>query len=283
MLLVADSGSSKTDWKLLLPNGDTQSFQTAGINPIFSNEKEIFRILSYLNQFAPFASKIKEIFFFGAGCNSPDRREFVSNALTSKFVNGFVSVETDLTGAAYATCGSSAGLNCIIGTESNISFFDGNNISEINSGLGYILGDDASGTYFGKKLITDFLYHKMPEKLAVVFQKTYQISKETVIKNIYQKPLANYYLASFALFMGALEDDPYIQNILTNSLTDYVLNNITNYQKYKQFKTHFVGSIAYNFKKTLLKVCEQYEVNVGHILEKPIDALFDFIKQREEY
>ncbi|TAH00886.1 MAG: N-acetylglucosamine kinase [Sphingobacteriales bacterium] len=283
MLLVADSGSSKTDWKLLLPIGDTQSFETAGINPIFSTEKEIFRILSHQNKFAPFASKIKEIFFFGAGCNSPDRREFVSNALTSKFVNAFVSVETDLTGAAYATCGNLPGLNCIIGTESNISFFDGNEVKEINSGLGYILGDEASGTYFGKKLITDFLYKKMPINLAAAFQKIYQINKETIIKNIYQKPLANYYLASFAMFMSAFEDDPYIQDILTNSFTDYVLNNIVIYPNFKQYKTHFVGSIAFNFKNSLLKVCEQYEVNVGYILEKPINQLFDFIKNREEF
>lgn len=283
MLLVADSGSSKTDWKLLFPNGVTQSFQTAGINPIFSTEKEIFRVLSYQNQFTPFASKVKEIFFFGAGCNSPDRREFVSNALTSKFVNAFISVETDLTGAAYATCGNTAGLNCILGTESNISFFDGNYVSELNPGLGYILGDEASGTYFGKKLITDYLYHKMPDNLCTVFQKTYQISKDAVIQNIYQKPLANYYLASFAMFMSAFEDDSYIKNMLTKSFQDYVVNNIVSYPNFKEYKTHFVGSIAFNFKTTLLKVCEEYEVKVGEILEKPIDALFDFIRTREKY
>ena len=283
MLLVANCESSKTNWKLLLPSGNTQSFETVGINPIFSTEKEIFRILSYQNQFAPFASKIKELFFFGAGCNSPDRREFVSNALSSKFVNAFVSVETDLTGAAYATCGSMPGLNCIIDTESNISFFDGNEVTEINAGLGYILGDEASGTYFGKKLITDFLYNKMPINLASVFQKTYQINKEIVIKNIYQKPLANYYLASFIIFMGEFKDDPYIQNILTNSFTDFVLNNIVSYQKYKQYKTHFVGSIAFNFKNTLLSVCKSYDVNVGRVIYKPIDALFEFIKHREKF
>lgn len=283
MLLVADSGSSKTDWILLLPNGDIKSFQTGGINPIFSNEKEIFRILSFQNQFAPFSAQVKEVYFFGAGCNSPDRREFVSNALNSKFINAFISVETDLAGAAYATCGKTAGLNCIIGTESNISFFDGTQITEINSGLGYVLGDEASGTYFGKKLITDFLYQKMPPNLSAIFQKKYNLSKETITKSIYQKPLPNYHLASFALFMSDFEDNPYIKNILVNGFTDYVLNNISNYPNYKQYPTHFVGSIAYNFKETLLQVCKQNEVNVGCFLEKPIEALANFIKVREEY
>lgn len=283
MLLVADSGSSKTDWKLLLPNGSTQNFQTVGINPIFSTEKDIFRILSHQNQFSLYTSQIKEVFFFGAGCNSPDRREFVSNALSSKFVNAFISVETDLAGAAYATCGKIPGLNCIIGTESNLSFFDGTDVNEINTGLGYILGDEGSGTYFGKKLITDFLYQKMPQNLATLFQKAYKINKETIIKNIYQKPLPNYYLASFSLFMSAFEDNLYIQNILLNGFDKYVLNNIVNYQKYKQYPTHFVGSIAFNFKDMLLQVCKNHEVNVGRILEKPIEALFEFIKMREAY
>lgn len=282
MLLIADSGSSKTDWKLLLPNGDTEKFQTAGINPIFSTEKEIFRILSYQNQFGKFSALVKEIYFFGAGCNHPDRREFVSNALSSKFPNAFCSIETDLTGAAYATCGKEAGLNCIIGTESNISFFDGNEITEINNGLGYILEDEGSGSYFGKKLITDYLYGKMPADLADKFYKKYKLNKETVIENIYQKPLPNFHLASYALFMSPYQDMDYIKTILTNGFNEYVVNNIASYPDFKIVNTNFVGSIAYHFQDALLEVCSIYGVKVGKILEKPIEALFDFIKDREK-
>lgn len=282
MLLIADSGSSKTDWKLLLPNGDSQTFQTAGINPIFSSEKEIFRILSYQNQFGPFSAQVREIYFFGAGCNHPDRREFVSNALTSKFPNAFCSVETDLTGAAYATCGKEVGLNCIIGTESNISFFDGKDITEINNGLGYILEDEGSGSYFGKKLITDFLYGKMPSDLADKFYKKYRLDKESVIENIYRKPLPNFHLAKYALFMSPYQDMDYIKAILLKGFDEYVANNIATYPAFKTVNTHFVGSIAHHFKVALLEVCDKYEVKVGSILEKPIEALTKFIKEREE-
>jgi N-acetylglucosamine kinase-like BadF-type ATPase len=282
MLLVADSGSSKTDWKLLLPNGDTQNFQTAGINPIFSSEKEIFRILSYQNQFGSFSAQVREIYFFGAGCNHPDRREFVSNALSSKFPNAFCSVESDLSGAAYATCGKETGLNCIIGTESNISFFDGNEITEINNGLGYILEDEGSGSYFGKKLITDFLYGKMPSDLADKFYAEYKINKETVIESVYKKPLPNFHLASYALFMSPYQDMDYIKTILLKGFDDYVANNIVTYPAFKTVNTHFVGSIAHHYQEALLEVCNKYEVKVGKILEKPIEALFEFIKDREE-
>lgn len=283
MLLVADSGSSKTDWKLLLPTGGTQSFQTAGINPFFSSEKEISRILSHQNQFAPFNSQIKEIYFFGAGCNNPDRREFVSNAISSKFANAFVSVETDLTGAAYATCGKTPGLNCVMGTESNLSFFDGTEIAEFNPSLGHVLGDEGSGTYFGIKLITDFLYDKMPSDLATLFYKQYKINKEIIIKSIYQKPLPNSYLATYALFMSPHQENLYIRKILLNGFDEYILNNIVSYPKFKQYPTHFVGSIAYSFKEILFEVCKKYEINVGRVLQKPIDALFEFIKDRESY
>ncbi|TAE37568.1 MAG: N-acetylglucosamine kinase [Sphingobacteriales bacterium] len=283
MLLVADSGSSKTDWEIMLPDGSSQNIETAGINPIFSTEKEIFRILSFNQPFAPFASQVHEIYFFGAGCNTPDRRELVSNALSAKFPHAFINVETDLIGAAYATCGHNEGLNCVIGTESNISYFDGTKITEINSGLGYILDDEGSGTYFGKKLLTDFLYGKMPPELASLFYQKYKINKETTIKNIYQKPLPNYHLASYALFMAYHKNHPYITNMLSNGFEEYVLNNIVPYPNYKTLSTHFVGSIAHNFKDALLLICIKHEVKIGRILEKPISALYNFIKLRERF
>ncbi|TAF43383.1 MAG: N-acetylglucosamine kinase [Sphingobacteriales bacterium] len=283
MLLVADSGSSKTDWEMMLPNGDTLNIQTAGINPIFSTEKDIHRVLSFNHQFVTFASSVKEVYFFGAGCNTPDRRELVCNVLSSKFTNAYIHVDTDLVGAAYATCGHNEGLNCVIGTESNISYFDGQKITDMNSGLGYILDDEASGTHFGKKLITDYLYGNMPTELASLFYKEYKINKEIIIKNIYQKPLPNIYLANYALFMALHCNHPYIKNVLLLGFEAYIVNNILPYPNYKAINTHFVGSIAYNFKEALGVMCNKYEVKVDCILEKPISALYNFIKQREGF
>ncbi|MBU0697154.1 MAG: N-acetylglucosamine kinase [Bacteroidetes bacterium] len=283
MLLVADGGSSKTDWILQLPDKSLERFHTSGLNPFFLSEKDIFRNLLQFKSFNDIADKVNEIHFFGAGCSSPDRRELVSNALTSRFKNAFISVENDLLGCALATCKKKPGFSCILGTESNISFFDGNNVLSNKHGLGYILGEEGSGTYFGKTLITDFLYQRAPEEIIDLFKKEFQLSKEIVIKNIYQKPMPNFYLASFAQFMSQHQEHPYIHQILKKGFHDFIKTHILSYPNYKDFYCHFVGSIGYHFKSILEETCSHYEVSVGKVLEKPIEELFQFIRIREGF
>src|SRR5258708_25233378 len=201
MILVADSGSSKTDWLLTLPNQEVQQFRTSGLNPYFLTEKEIVKIIQeQVPEMVAFAAEIKEIYFFGAGCSSPDRHEIVSNALSYLFTKPYISVDSDLLGCAYATCGHEKGLCCVLGTGSNISFFDGEDIHSGKHGLGYVLGDEGSGTWFGKALITDFLYGNMPTDIHALFDQSYTLNKEIVINHVYQQQEANSYLASFAKF-----------------------------------------------------------------------------------
>jgi glucosamine kinase len=283
MLLVADGGSSKTDWILQRLDKSTEKHHTNGLNPFFSNEKDILRNINIYKPFHLIADQVKEVHFFGAGCSSPDRREIVSNALSQKFKNAFISVESDLLGSALATCKNKPGFSCILGTESNISFFDGQEIYPSKHGLGYLLEEEGSGTYFGKKLITDFLYQRAPEDIREAFFEMYQLNKETVIKHIYQKPMPNFYLASFAQFMGQHQEHPYIKNLLSIGFTEFIKTHIQTYQNYKEYYCHFVGSIAYHFKNQLQEVCHHHQINVGEILEKPIDELFSFIKIREGY
>jgi glucosamine kinase len=166
MILVADSGSSKTDWLLSVPGQQTKAFKSAGLNPYFLTEKEITKILQdQVPDMIAFASDITEIYFFGAGCSSPDRHEIVSNAYQLFFLNAYISVDSDLLASAYATCGHEKGFCCVLGTGSNISFFDGEDIHDGQHGLGYVLGDEGSGTWFGKALITDYLYGNMPDDI----------------------------------------------------------------------------------------------------------------------
>src|ERR1700761_3879806 len=189
MILVADSGSSKTDWLLNLPKQEAKQFRTPGLNPYFLTEKEIVKILQdKAADMLAYSTKITEIYFFGAGCSSPDRHEIVTNALSLLFPKAYISVDSDLLGSAYATCGHEKGLCCVLGTGSNISFFDGEEIHSGQHGLGYILGDEGSGTWFGKLLITDFLYDNMPADISDLFFKNYALDKETVIGNVYLKP-----------------------------------------------------------------------------------------------
>ncbi len=283
MLLVADGGSSKTDWILQLPDKSLEKHHTGGLNPFFLSEKEISRNLSHYKPFNNLADKVTEIHFFGAGCSSPDRRELVSNALSYKFKNAFISVESDLLGSALASCKNKPGFSCILGTESNISFFDGKEIHPSNHGLGYILGEEGSGTYFGKILLTDFLYQRAPKDILEHFDKAYKVNKELVIKNMYQKPMPNYYLASFAHFMSAHQEHPYMQSLLKNGIHEFVKTHICTYPNYKEFYCNFVGSIAFHFKDELKKACHPYGINVGEILEKPIDELFEWIRKNEGY
>ncbi len=283
MLLVADGGSSKTDWILQNSSKLIEKHHTGGLNPFFSSEKDIIRNINHYKPFSLIADEISEIHFFGAGCTNPDRREIVSNALSSKFKNAFISVESDLLGSALATCENKPGFSCLLGTESNISFFDGNDIHLSKHGLGYLLGEEGSGTYFGKILITDFLYKRAPEDILNLFYETYQLNKETVIKNVYQKSTPNFYLASFAQFMGVHKDHPYIQNILKIGFNEFIKTHIHIYPNYKEYYCHFVGSIAFHFKEVLQEVCAIHQINIGKIIEKPIDDLFHFIKKREEY
>lgn len=255
--------------------------KTKGINPFFTKEKEIIKIVQTLNKIIKFAPEIREIHFFGSGCTHPDRRELVSNALSQIFTNAFIAVETDLIGSAYATCGDRPGYTAVLGTGSNVTFFDGEQVLPTKQGLGFILGDQGSGVWFGKKLITSFLYDTMPEELAAAFKESYQVSKELVIKHVYHKGSPNTYIASFAPFMHTHQQHPYINALLHNGFEEFMATHLLLYPDYQQHVCHFVGGIAYHFQKQLIGVCEQYAVNIGKIIKEPIEELYEFVIERE--
>ena len=283
MILVADSGSSKTDWLLSQPGKEPTEFRSPGLNPYFLTEKEIVKVLQdKATDLIAHGNDVTEIYFFGAGCSGPDRHEIVSNALSTLFPKAYISVDSDLLGSAYATCGHEKGLCCVLGTGSNISFFDGEETHSGKHGLGFVLGDEGSGTWFGKALITDFLYGKMPDDIYKQFDKTYALTKEIVISNVYQKPRANTYLASFARFLNVIRSTEYGQAMLKEGLTEFIETNIKSYPQYHRYKYNFVGSIAYVFADELKTLCAEHNVKVGKIIRQPIHDLLDFILTKEE-
>ena len=282
MILVADSGSSKTDWLLNLPKQEAKQFRTPGLNPYFLTEKEIVKILQdKAADMLAYSTKITEIYFFGAGCSSPDRHEIVTNALSLLFPKAYISVDSDLLGSAYATCGHEKGLCCVLGTGSNISFFDGEEIHSGQHGLGFILGDEGSGTWFGKALITDFLYGNMPADVCTLFDQTYGLNKEIVINSVYLKPGANSYLASFAKFLSEIRGTAYGQSLLNKGLSTFIESNVKSYPQYHKYKCNFVGSIAYIFTDELKAVCTANGIQLGKIIRQPIHDLMEFILSRE--
>jgi len=281
MIIIADSGSSKTDWVLASDKQKPVKFSTVGLNPYFLSEKEIVKIIQeqapiMVNHFP----LIEEIYFFGAGCSSPDKREVVSNALSQLFPRSFVSVDSDLLGSAYATCGSHKGLVCVLGTGSNISFFNGEDVATGKHGLGYILGDEGSGTWFGKALIKGFMHGTMPADVHSRFEETFHLTKDDIINNVYMKRGANSYLASFAKFLSDIKDTDYGDALVRQGLQEFIDTNIKSYDDYQEYTCHFVGSIAWFFADQLKELCTKNKISAGKIMRHPIDGLVDFILSR---
>lgn len=281
MILVADSGSSSSDWMLNVPDSKPLKFKTKGLNPFFVNEKEIERVMKEVPEIIPYVEEIREVYFFGAGCVTPDRREIVSNALTVFFPHAFISVESDVLGCAHAACDNKEGLVATLGTGSDIGYYDGSEVTLGRQGLGYVLGDEGSGAWFGKQLITSYLYDRMPKDLSKKFAEKYRITKDIVIKNVYQRDRPNAYLASFAIFMSENRQHSFIDKLLTNGFDEFVRTNIMTYPNFWDCECNFVGSIAYHFDLHLAKVCDLHGVKVGKILKSPMDELFQYIVRRE--
>lgn len=280
MILVADSGSSKTDWMGYSPDEPIR-FHTQGINPYFLNAQDISKLFTKKKDLGFNPDDVKEIYFFGAGCSSPDKHEVVSNGLSLFFTKAFISVEHDLLGSAYATCGEKEGLTCILGTGSNISYYDGNTVHKSKHGLGYVLGDEGSGTHFGKRLITSYLYGTMPKELAVEFAEEFKIDKETVFSNVYQSASPNTYLASISKFMTRHTGHPFISKLIHEVFEEFVQTNIKDYVNYKMVECHFVGSIAHYYQDILREVCKVHGIKIGIILQKPIEGIYNYILKRE--
>lgn len=280
MILVADSGSSKTDW-LGYNAGETISFSTQGINPYFLNAQDILKIISKVTMLEEIAKDVKEIYFYGSGCSSPDKHEVISNGLSLYFTNAYISVENDLIGSAYATCGDQKGLVCILGTGSNVSYFDGTSTFDSNYGLGYILGDEGSGSYFGRKMITSYLYKQMPEDLRVLFAKQFDADRETVITNVYQRPFPNTYLAGFSRFMYAHKDHPFIYQVLVDGFQEFIDINIKDFKDYQTLDCHFVGSISHYYQDILRETGKKNGLHIGNILQKPIEGIYKYILKKE--
>lgn len=277
MILVADSGSSKADWTITVSENERVEFSTKGLNPFFVNEKEICKLLSGYDEVQKYNSKIREVHFFGAGCSSPDKREIVSNGLSKVFSKAFINVEDDVLGAVYATCGTKKGFTCVLGTGSNIAFFDGEQAHYGKHGIGFVLGDEGSGTYFGKKIITAYLYGLMPPDLKKAFEAIYEIDKESIIANVYQKPSPNIYLASFSRFMYKHRDNALIQSILFQGFEEFAGIHILRQSNYQAYPCHFVGSISYFFQDILTEVCKKYKIKLGKVIASPINALTEYI------
>ena len=273
MILVADSGSTKADW-IAGANGAVQAtFHTKGFNPFFHNREFIIRELQSAAGFSEIRSQVKEVYFFGAGCSSVERNEIIAAALREFFIEANVIVEHDMLGTALAVCDGKPGVACILGTGSNICYFNGTSISETRHGLGYIIGDEGSGSYYGKKILAWYLYRILPADLHESFQSRYNLDKESIIKSVYKDPDPNVFLASFASFLSDHMHHSFIQQLVTKGTTEFFDTNVLSYQESSSVPVHFVGSIAWFFRDVISIVAAEKNITVGKIIQKPVTGL----------
>ena len=270
--LIADSGATKCEW-CLIANGKKKKLLTTGISPYFLNEEQIYLLLQ--KQLVPKLKDavINEVHFYGTGLSNQNNVELLKTVLKKTFKKAKISVETDLMAAARALCGREKGIACILGTGSNSCFYNGRKMIKNSPGIGYILGDEGSGAYLGKKVIQHYLYQTFDEELMTSFEKRFLTSPIEILENVYKKPLANRYLASFAIFLPENIGHYMIENIIEDGLNEFFFTHI---YKYKESWTHpinFIGSIAYGFKDILQELCNGYELELGKVMKAPIKGL----------
>ena len=277
MLLVADSGSTKADWILVDDNRkEISRFSTMGFNPFFHDSQIVEGALSDNDEARKIADVPERVYFYGAGCSSPVRAQKIAEGLEAFFSNSEVLVNHDLVAAAYATSGGEECIPCILGTGSNSCYFDGEFVIDDIPALGYILGDEGSGSYYGKKLLTSFLYKRLPKRIESELRERYKLTKESIFENIYMKPNANVYLASFAKFLSDNRDDLYVEELIGEGMLEFLAIHVCRFENYRQVPVHFVGSIAFFFEDILRSVAKRRFIEVGSILKQPVYNLVDY-------
>ena len=273
--LIADSGSSKAEWCLV--NGKSKkTFLTQGLSPYFLSAEQIEYIIE--QELLPKLKGVNpdEVYFYGTGCSNPDNVKLVRKAIQRVFSDATIMVDHDLMGAARALCGKEKGIACILGTGSNSCYYNGKKIMKNSPGLGYVLGDEGSGAYLGRKVIQYFLYNTFDPDLADRFKAKFNTNSDEILTAVYKKPLPNRYLASYAVFLAENRGHYMVENIIEDAFNDFFFNHVLKYRESWTTPIHFTGSVAHGFKDVLKEMCSGYELQLGRVLKKPIDGLVKF-------
>ncbi len=280
MILIADSGATKTDWALVTKN-KTIYTDTIGFSPMFQTVEFIVQEIADNDILTKDAAEVSHIYFYGTGCSSLERNNLIKKALGQIFAKAVIKVDHDIAGAVLATCEGKPGIACILGTGSNVVFFDGNKIHQYTSALGYILGDEAGGAYFGRRLLADYINHDLPPAMQHYFEKELYLQKETIYENVYQKPNANRYLGSFSKVLSQFKEEPYVMKLLKQGFDDFITIHIQKIPDYQQYPIHFVGSIADVFKDVLTDALKEKQGSLGRIVKNPIQEMVKAVLKYE--
>jgi len=278
-ILIADSGSTKTEW-CFISNGRKQPIETQGASPYFLNESQLVammqkELLPSLKKKAP-----AQIYFYGTGCAAAENRAMVRKALIRVFPEAEVDVNHDLTGAARALCGENKGIVAILGTGSNSGYFNGKKITRNSPGLGYVLGDEGSGAYLGKKVLQYFLYKTFDTELHDKFNKKYHIAAADILDAVYKESLPNRYIAAFTMFLVENRGHYMIENIIEDGLWDFFSIHLAHYPESGKMPVNFTGSVAFGFQDILKELCKIFGWQAGKFLDKPMKGLIAYHKMK---
>jgi N-acetylglucosamine kinase-like BadF-type ATPase len=274
MIIVADSGSTKCDWALINGQKEVIKIRTLGINPRLISETEIHNIINFNKDLKLIKDKVKEVYFYGAGCASKKTQNSVESILKQYFSNAKnIIVKEDLSAAVSGTT-SKPGVVCILGTGSNCCYFDGREIYVNQASLGYSIMDEGSGNYFGKQLLNAYFYNKMPRELRLNFESNFDLSLEKILKGLYESENPSAFLASFASFLVKNKSEPFISNIIKKGIKELFSNLINCYEEeLKTQRLHFVGSIAYYLQIEIIEEAEIRNISVRSFVKSPIDNI----------
>lgn len=279
MMLVCDCGSTKADWVLVDDRGGQSHYQTKGFNPYLQDAEWIYQQVHSVFDTLLNNNAVKKIYFFGSGCSDVIRKTIVKEALSKVFPVASIDIEHDLLGAAKSLLGNQTGIACILGTGSNTCLYDGNKIVDNIMSLGYILGDEGSGSHLGKLLIKSYLYREMPSDLEHLFEDKFGQDKRAFVNRIYgQQP--NVYLASFTTFYVDNKNHPFLKLLLYSAFNELIERHILKYELAGSLNINFVGSIASIFKEEIKECLQQHGLHSGIFISRPIDNLVTYHIER---
>ena len=276
--LLADSGATKAEW-VLIHDKKKKTVFTQGISPYFLSTEQIGDVVRQELVGKLKNTTVEEVHFYGTGCANPANAKSVQKALKKVFPDALVKVNTDLMAAARAVCGNEKGIASILGTGSNSCYYNGKTIVKNSPGIGYVLGDEGSGAYLGKKVIQYYLYNTFDEDLRARFDAKFVTTGVEILNNVYKKPLPNRYLATFTMFLAENRGHYMIENIIEDGLNDFFFQHLCKYNEVWKFPVNFVGSVADGFKDVIQQLCASYEFELGTILKNPMQGLVKYHAQ----
>ncbi len=276
--LIADSGSTKTDWCLLRKGKKPLRFSTQGINPYIQSKEAIVEMLKNELPWDNTKYKANVLCYFGAGAANPEKQEFLEDILKAHFKIKKTEVQGDMLAAARALCGDNSGVVCILGTGSASCYYNGKKIVEQKPSLGYIAGDEGGGNYMGKRILQYYAYGTFDTELKMGFEMRFGDDIRKIINKLYHEPNPNRYLASFVTLLKENRGHYMVENIIEDCLNDFFHTSILKHRNSWNLPLYFSGSIAYEFRDILGSLCHQYELEIGDVIKSPMDGLIKYYK-----